>query len=165
MKNLFKYLSLFLLASFSLFADVVSGTFSSGITLISTNSQSIRNVLLTDTSGAANTVVLYDNDSATSTNRVFAAYTGTVQYTTNVVSSFTNFTGVVQSFTNTVLATANVTVPAATNQARRVFTFRLPANGSITFTPTYTSGVTFGLQLSATGAGIYNADIQPLGVQ
>jgi len=165
MKNMFKYLSLFLLATFSMFAEVVSGTFASGITLLSTNSTSIRNIQLTDTSGAANTVVVYDNDSSSSTNRVYLAYTGVTQYTTNVVMSFTNFTGVAQSYTNTVLATVNTTIAAATNQARRVFTFRLPANGTVTFTPTYPAGTTFGLQLSAVGAGGYNADIQALGVQ
>jgi hypothetical protein len=79
--------------------------------------------------------------------------------------SFTNFTGVVQSYTNTVLATVNTTIAASTNQARRVFTFRLPSNGTVTFTPTYAAGTTFGLQLNAVGAGAYNADIQPLGVQ
>ena len=146
-------------------AEVVSGTFGAGITVVRSTGQSIASIQLTDTSGAANTVVVYDNDSASSTNRVFAAYTGVTQYTTNVVMSFTNFTGVVQSYTNTVLATVNTTIPAATNQARRVFTFRLPASGTITFTPTTPAGTTFGLQLSATGAGAYNADIQPLGIQ
>ena len=162
MKNLFKYLTTFVAATAMLFAEVVSGTFSSGITVVRSTGQSVSNFSLTDTSGAANTVVLYDNDSATSTNRVYAAYTGVVQYTTNVVMSFTNFTGVAQSYTNTVLKTDNITVAASTNQARRVFTFRVPANGTVTFTPTYPAGTTYGLQLSATGAGAYNADIQPL---
>ena len=76
--------------------------------------------------------------------------------------TFTNFTGVVQSYTNTVLTTTNVTVAAATVQARRVFTFTLPANGTVTFTPNSPQGTTFGLQLKAVGAGVYNADIQPL---
>jgi hypothetical protein len=165
MKHFLKYFVTFAAMAGLLVADVVSGTFTSGITLLSTNSTSIRNIQLTDTSGAANTVVVYDNDSASSTNRVFAAYTGVTQYTTNVVMSFTNFTGVVQSYTNTVLATVNTTIAASTNQARRVFTFRLPANGTVTFTPTYPAGTTFGLQLNAVGAGAYNADIQPLGVQ
>lgn len=162
MKNLFKYFVTFVSATAMLFAEVISGTFSSGITVVRSTGQSVSNFSLTDTSGAANTVVLYDNDSATSTNRVYAAYTGVVQYTTNVVMSFTNFTGVAQSYTNTVLKTDNITVAASTNQARRVFTFRVPANGTVTFTPTYPAGVTYGLQLSATGAGAYNADIQPL---
>jgi hypothetical protein len=162
MKNLFKYFVTLVAMAGLIAAEVVSGTFSSGITVVRSTGQSVANFSLTDTSGAANTVVLYDNDSASSTNRVYAAYTGTVQYTTNVVMSFTNFTGVAQSYTNTVLKVDNITVPAATNQARRVFTFRVPANGTVTFTPTSPAGVTYGLQLSATGAGGYNADIQPL---
>jgi hypothetical protein len=162
MKQFLKYFVSFMAMAALVFAEVVSGTFSSGITVVSTTGVSINNIQLTDTSGAANTVVVYDNDSASSTNRVFAAYTGAVQYTTNVVMSFTNFTGVAQSYTNTVLKVDNITVAAATNQARRVFTFRLPANGTVTFTPTYSAGTTFGLQLSATGAGGYNIDRQPL---
>lgn len=146
-------------------AEQIAGTFSSGITVVASTGQSVSNFQITDTSGAVNTVVLYDNDSASSTNRVYASYTGTVQYTTNIVMSFTNFTGVAQSYTNTVLKVDNITVPAATNQARRVFTFRVPANGTVTFTPTYPAGSTFGLQLSATGAGGYNANVQPTGVQ
>jgi hypothetical protein len=165
MKNFVKYFATFLAMAGLLAAEVVSGTFASGITSLYTNGVSISNIQLTDTSAAANTVVVYDNDSSTSTNRVYAAYTGVVQYTTNIVMSFTNFTGVAQSYTNTVLKTDNITVAAATNQARRVFTFRLPASGTVTFTPNYPAGTTFGLQLSATGAGGYNANVQPLGIQ
>ena len=162
MKNLFKYFGTFLALAGLIVAEVISGSFASGITAVSTNGVSIANIQLSDTSGAANTVVVYDNDSSTSTNRVYLAYTGVVQYTTNVVMSFTNFTGVAQSYTNTVLKVDNITVAQATNQARRVFTFRLPANGTLTFTPTYSQGTTFGLQLSAAGAGGYNIDRQPL---
>jgi len=162
MKQFFKYFVSFVAMIGLVFAEVTSGTFTSGITVVSSTGRSIANFQLTDTSGAVNNVVLYDNDSASSTNRVYAAYTGVVQYTTNVVTSFTNFTGVTQTYTNTVLKVDNITVAAATNQARRVFTFRLPANGTVTFTPTYPAGTTFGVQLSATGAGAYNADMQPL---
>jgi hypothetical protein len=162
MKNLFKYFVTFAAMAGLLAAEVVSGTFTSAISVLSSTGVSIRNFQVTDTSGSANTVILYDNDSASSTNRVYAAYTGVVQYTTNVVMSFTNFTGVAQSYTNTVLKTDNITVGIATNQARRVFTFTVPANGTVTFTPTSPQGTTFGLQLKAVGNGVYNADIQPL---
>jgi len=162
MKNLFKYFGTFLALAGLIVAEVISGSFASGITSISTTGVSISNIQLSDTSGAANTVVVYDNDSSTSTNRVYAAYTAVTQSTAPVVMTFTNFTGVVQSYTNTVLTTTNITVGISTNQARRVFTFRLPANGTVTFTPTYSQGTTFGLQLSATGAGGYNIDRQPL---
>jgi hypothetical protein len=162
MKQFLKFFVSFVAMVGILAAEVVSGTFASGITVLSTTGVSVNYIQLTDTSGAANTVVVYDNDSTTSTNRVYAAYTGSVQYTTNIVMSFTNFTGVAQSYTNTVLKTDNITVAQSTNQARRVFTFRLPANGTVTFTPTYPAGTTYGLQLSATGAGGYNIDRQPL---
>jgi len=165
MKNFVKYFVTFLAMAGLLAAEIVSGTFTSAISVLNSTGVSIRNFQVTDTSCSANTVILYDNDSASSTNRVYAAYTGAVQYTTNIVMSFTNFTGVAQSYTNTVLKVDNITVAAATNQARRVFTFRVPASGTVTFTPNYPAGVTFGLQLSATGAGAYNADIQPTGVQ
>lgn len=165
MKNFVKYFATFLAMAGLLAAEIVSGTFTSAILSLSTNGVSIRNFQVVDTSAAANTVILYDNDSTTSTNRVYAAYTAVTQTTAPVVMSFTNFTGVVQSYTNTVLTTTNVTIPAATNQARRVFTFTLPANGTVTFTPNSPQGTTFGLQLKAVGAGVYNADIQQLGIQ
>ena len=162
MKNFVKYFATFLALAGLLVAEVVSGTFTSAILSLSTNGVSIRNFQVVDTSGSANTVILYDNDSTTSTNRTYAAYTAVTQATAPVVMTFTNFTGVVQSYTNTVLTTTNVTIAAATNQARRVFTFTLPANGTVTFTPNSPQGTTFGLQLKAVGAGVYNADIQPL---
>ena len=162
MKNFLKYFVTFAAMAGLLAAEVVSGTFTSAISVLSSTGVSIRNFAVSDTSGSANTVILYDNDSASSTNRVYAAYTATTQSTTPVVMTFTNFTGVVQSYTNIVLTTTNTTIPAATNQARRVFTFTVPANGTVTFTPTSPQGTTFGLQLKATGAGVYNADIQPL---
>ena len=165
MKNFVKYFATFLAMAGLLAAEIVSGTFTSAILSISTNGVSIRNFQVVDTSAAANTVILYDNDSTTSTNRVYNAYTAVTQYTTNVVMSFTNFTGVVQSYTNTVLATVSTNIPAVTNQARRVFTFTLPASGTVTFTPNSPQGTTFGLQLKAVGAGVYNADIQQLGIQ
>jgi hypothetical protein len=162
MKNFVKYFATFLALAGLLVAEVVSGTFTSAISVLSSTGVSIRNFQVVDTSGSANTVILYDNDSASSTNRIYAAYTAVTQTTAPVVMTFTNFTGVVQSYTNTVLTTTNITVAAATNQARRVFTFTLPANGTVTFTPTSPQGTTFGLQLKAVGNGVYNADIQPL---
>ena len=165
MKNFVKYFATFLAMAGLIAAEVVSGTFTSAISVLNSTGVSIRNFQVVDTSGSANTVILYDNDSASSTNRIYAAYTAVTQTTAPVVMSFTNFTGVVQSYTNTVLTTTNITVGISTNQARRVFTFTLPANGTVTFTPNSPQGTTFGLQLKAVGNGVYNADIQPLGIQ
>ncbi len=138
MKNLFKYFVTFAAMAGLLVAEVVSGTFGAGITAVRTTGQSIASIQLTDTSAAANTVVVYDNDSASSTNRVFAAYTGVVQYTTNVVMSFTNFTGVAQSYTNTVLKTDNITVAAATIGLSGVKNVVFPTNNNTNTTTTAT---------------------------
>ena len=162
MKNFVKYFATFLAMAGLIAAEVVSGTFTSAISVLSSTGVSIRNFQVVDTSGSANTVILYDNDSASSTNRIYQPYTAVTQTTAPVVMTFTNFTGVVQSYTNTVLTTTNVTIGLSTNQARRVFTFTVPANGTVTFTPNSPQGTTFGLQLKAVGAGVYNADIQPL---
>lgn len=159
-----KFLALF----FGLFAIVgslfgqTSGTLAAGVNLISSSGTAIAEFQVFDTSGANNIITVYDNDSASSTNRVRAAYTTTTQYTTNVVMTFTNFTGVVQSYTNTVLARVNSTVAASTNEARRVFRISVPANGTVTVAPATPYGTTFGVQALATGAAAYNLTSVPL---
>lgn len=160
--NMFRYLAASLLLSLTAFGETFTDTFTSSVKSISTTPVSISSVQLYDTSGAANIVILYDNNSTTLTNRVYAAYTGVTQYTTNVVQSFTDFTGVAVLRTNTLLATVNVAVAAATNQARRVWTVTIPANGFVTLSPTTPQGTTFGLNLKAVGTGSYNIDLNPL---
>ena len=155
MNRLFSFIASMLLVVSSIFAQT-SGSLTSGVNLISATPLQISAFQVFDTSGALNTITLYDNDSASSTNRVRAAYTSVTQYTTNVVMTFTNFTGVVQSFTNTVLARVNVTVPASTNEARRVFRIVVPANGTVMVNPIDPYGTTFGVQALATGAAQYN---------
>lgn len=159
---MFRYLAASLLLSLTAFGETFTDTFTSSVKSISTTPVSISSVQLYDTSGAANIVILYDNNSTTLTNRVYAAYTGVTQYTTNVVQSFTDFTGVAVLRTNTLLATVNVAVAAATNQARRVWTVTIPANGFVTLSPTTPQGTTFGLNLKAVGTGSYNIDLNPL---
>jgi hypothetical protein len=155
--KLLRYLAASLFLALSAFGQsTTSAVFAAGVSSISTTPVSIASIQLYDTSGTNNLIILYDNESATSTNRVYAAYTGVTQYTTNVVQSFTDFTGVAVLRTNTLLATVNVTVAAATNQARRVWTATVPANSFTTLTPTTPLGTTFGLQIKANGAGYYN---------
>jgi hypothetical protein len=161
MKRILNFILALSLFAVSAFAQT-SGTLAAGVNLISSEPTLVRSIQFFDTSGAANTITLYDNDSASSTNRVRAAYTTTTQYTTNVVMSFTNFTGVVQTYTNAVLARVNSTVAASTNEARRVFRIALPANGTVSVAPTEPYGTTYGAQILATGAAIYNGDIGPL---
>lgn len=155
--KLLRYLAASLFLALTAFGqNNTSAVFAAGVSSISTTPVSIQSIQVYDTSGTNNLIILYDNDSASSTNRVYAAYTGVTQYTTNVVTTFTNFTGVVQTTTNTLLATVNVTVAAATNQARRVWTATVPANSFTTLTPTTPIGTTYGLQIKANGAGYYN---------
>lgn len=161
MKRFFSLISLLLLSVAAAFGQT-SGTLASGVNLISSSGARIASFQVFDTSGANNIITLYDNDSASSTNRVRAAYTTTTVYSTNVVMSFTNFAGVVQTSTNTVLASVNSTVAASTNEARRVFRISVPANGTVTVAPTAPYGTTFGVQVFATGAAAYNLDSQPL---
>jgi hypothetical protein len=160
--NMFRYLAASLLLSLTAFGATLTSTFTSSVKSISTTPVSISSVQLYDTSGAANIVILYDNNSTTLTNRTYAAYTAVTQYTTNIVSVFTNFSGVLQTNTTPALATINVAVAAATNEARRVWTVTIPANGFVTLSPTTPQGTTFGLNLKAVGAGSYNIDLNPL---
>lgn len=159
-KFLALFFGLFVLVG-SLFGQT-SGSLAAGVNLISSSGAAIAEFQVFDTSGANNTITVYDNDSASSTNRVRAAYTTTTQYTTNVVMTFTNFTGVVQSYTNTVLARVNSTVAASTNEARRVFRIVVPANGTVTVAPILPYGTTYGVQALATGTAAYNLTSTPL---
>jgi hypothetical protein len=161
MKRIFNFVLLLVALTSSLFAQT-SGTLTAGVNLLSSDPTIVRSIQFFDTSGTNNTITLYDNDSASSTNRVRAAYTTTTQYTTNVVMSFTNFTGVVQSYTNAVLARVNSTVAASTNEARRVFRIVVPANGTVSVAPTSPYGTTYGAQVLANGTAIYNGDFGPL---
>lgn len=150
---------LLLLLPLGAFAQVwSSGTLGAGVTRISDTPVQFSYVQLSDTSGAANTITLYDNDSASITNRIIPAVTNArLTYTTNIVTSFTNRAGVVQTATNSVLFTTTQTIAATTNEARRLYRITLPANGSAVFEPEGLGlGTSFGLNVLSTGAGTYN---------
>lgn len=137
---------------------IVSGTLSSGVNLVKSGSVALQEIQLSDTSGSANTFLLYDNSSASSTNIVSAAYTARSTYSTNVIFSFTDPLGNTQYTTNTYLYSVNSTVAAATNEARRVHIVTVPANSTVIWTPDKPIGFTYGIQVKATGAGNYNAN-------
>lgn len=133
-----------------------SGSLSAGVNLLSASAYSLATLQLSDTSGSANVITLYDNDSASSTNRTLAEYTGRLSYTTNEVISFTDLQGVARTVTNTTLKVIDVTVAAATNEARRIWRYTLPANGTVTFAPTQPLGASYGLNVLADGTASYN---------
>lgn len=139
-----------------------SGSLSAGVNLLSAAGYSIQTLQLVDTSGSANVITVYDNDSASSTNRVLGEYTGRLSYTTNEVVSFTDLQGVARTVTNTTLKVIDLTVAAATNEARRVWRYTVPANGTVTFSPTRPQGTTYGLQVLAVGTASYNLYGRPL---
>lgn len=159
-KKLFTILSLGLIATLAVRAAllIVSGTLSSGVNLVYSGASSLQEIQLSDTSGSANTFLLYDNNSASSTNIVSASYTARTTYSTNVVFTFTDPNGNTQYTTNTYLYSVNSTVAAATNEARRVHIVTVPANSTVVWTPSKPIGFTYGIQVKATGAGNYNAN-------
>jgi hypothetical protein len=161
-----KRFSAFITALFAMaimaYGQVISGSLTAGINLLSTTGVRIKGLELFDTSGSANTIILYDNDSASSTNRARPAYQAVTQYSTNVVMTFTNFAGVVQSSTNTVLATVTSTVAATTNEARRVYQVVVPGNSTVTIAPTTPLGTTYGFQIRTVGTALYNASYNTL---
>jgi hypothetical protein len=159
----FKHLILALLAfAFSATAQFYSGSLTNGVNLVNSGGTSLGYLQLIDTSGTNQTIVVYDNDSSTSTNRIRPAYTATTQYTTNIVRVFTNFAGVLQTNTTAQIAWATSTVAATTNEAARVITLAVPANSSTTFAPTQPLGMTWGFQIKTTGTAAYNATYAPL---
>jgi hypothetical protein len=145
---------------------IASGTLAAATsTVISTDGVAILSLQISDTSGSANAVVVYDNDTAASTNIARLQYTSAGSYTTNRVTTFTNRAGVVQSFTNTVLYPYTTTVAAVTNEAPRVLTTVLTANQTQQFnninadTPLST---TRGLVIRPVGTAVYTITYVPL---
>ena len=132
MKQILKVILLALFA-FQVSAQVTtSGTLAAATTtVVSAVPGTILSLTLYDISGTAtNDVIVYDLASDSSTNLVRPAFTAAGQHTTNRVTTYTSSTGVSVSFTNTVLFPYTVVQAATTNEANRVLTTRLPANGS-----------------------------------
>lgn len=164
-----KYINKFLLPLFALLAMAfsvlgqtsASGNLTATNNIISTLSGQIVRLQLTDTSGAANTFVVYDSDVATTTNRIKPAYFARTFYSTNEVISVTNALGRVESITNTVRASVTATVAASTNEMRRVYTVTVPANSTTVLEPAGVLSYTFGYTIKALGTGSYNTDYIP----
>lgn len=160
----FCYLFLGLFAAFSAFGQLnTSGTATGGANkVLSTTGIQIATLSLTDTSGSANPVVLYDTESSSSTNRIVLGYASArVTYTTNIISTYVNSLGVSTSTTNSFLFTTTQTVAPTTNEARRVWTVTVPANGTVLFEPTPAAGTTFGAVLRPVGALTYSMTYNP----
>ncbi len=157
-----KFIKLLLLAALSFVtanAQWLSGTIASGQTILDSGGGSLASLQLTDTSGSANAVILYDLASASTTNVITPAYTARQYYTTNVVKTWTDSQGNSRSRTNAFLFSAPLSVAQQTNQAVRIYTVTIPANGSIIVEPSPPLGYLFGISIKNAGALIYNARI------
>jgi len=164
MNKLFVLFAAAFLSLSAVFGQVTkSGTISAATTtLLLSTPASIVSLTVYDTSGAANAVVFYDNNSASSTNIVRPSYTAAGSYLTNRVSTYTASTGVSVSLTNTVLYPYTYTVAAATNEANRVFYTIVPASGIVT--PDDASmplGVSRGLTVRTVGTASYSITYVP----
>ncbi len=158
MKKLFTLLTAAFVFTVAAFGQVVqSGTITAATTtLLLSTPASILSLTVIDTSGSANAVVFYDNNTASSTNIIRPSYTARGQYLTNRVSTYTSATGVSVSLTNTVLFPYNYTVAATTNEANRVFYTIVPASGRVE--PDEVSmplGVSRGLSVRTVGNASY----------
>lgn len=137
-------------------AQWISGTTSTNALVLDSNAGQLAMITLSDISGSANQVILFDS-STTATNITLPAYTGRQYYTTNQVRTWTNSLGVSQSTTNTVLFSAPLSVASATVGANRLYSVNIPANGSVVLEPPGNLGYTYGLLLRTTGNVTYNA--------
>jgi hypothetical protein len=142
--------------------NIVSGNLTATNNVISTDPGQLVYLQLTDTSGSANTFIVYDSDTATTTNRVKPAFYKRTFYTTNEVVTYTNPLGRSESVTNVVRASVLALVAASTNEMKRVYTVTVPANSTVVFEPVDPVGYTFGYTIKALGTGSYNTTYLPM---
>lgn len=160
-----KFFTLFaaLFMSVAAFAqNMVSGNLSAGLNVLSSDPGQLVYLQLTDTSGSANTFIVYDSDSASVTNRTKPAYYKRTFYTTNEVVTYTNPLGRSESVTNTVRASVVSLVASASSEMKRVYTVTVPANSTVIFEPVDPAGYTFGYTIKALGTGSYNTTYLPM---
>lgn len=161
MKKFFAlFVSLFI-AAVAYAQTSASGSLSAGLTVVSSDPGQLVYLQLSDTSGSANTFIVYDSDSGSTTNRVKPAWYKRTFYTTNEVVSYTNALGRTESVTNVVRASVLALQAASTNEMKRVYTVSVPANSSVVLEPADSLGYTFGYTIKALGTGSYNTSYLP----
>lgn len=134
---------------------LASGSLTNGANLIRSGATVVHELQVLNRDVAAAIVTLYDNSSATSTNRV---KTGITTYTLSRATNsttFTNFVGVVETNNFIYMTRSSTVVAAVTNEATRVYRVTVPASSSVLIQPDDGYGLTFGYQLHWTGT---NAD-------
>lgn len=115
----------------------------------------LASLTIADTSGSANTIIIYDTDSATSTNRTLPAYTGRVQSLVTNTTTWIDSVGRTNSRSVVRLTNAVTTFAAVTNQANILYRVTVPANSTLVLEPPSPLGYTYGLTIRPTGAAQY----------
>lgn len=141
---------------------LLTASLTNGVNLLRSGATALNEIQITDTGGAANTISIYDNSSASSTNTVKPAYVSYAYGRGTNVTTFTNLAGVIQTNNFVYLARTATTNAAITNVARLLYRTVVPANGTVTLIPdnAYTFGL--GLQIVASSNAIVNASYEPL---
>lgn len=140
MKKFFTFLVLLsLLVGYTTKAAVVTSSFTGTDTNQIYEGRSIvSSVQVANATAATLTLTLYDGPAAAGAGDllfVIPTYTIVSNYTTSVVTTFTNFSGVVQNQTNDMRVSTNVTIPQTTNTYATLMTISVAASTTSTTTP------------------------------
>ena len=153
-----------LLAVSSLAQNIITSGSSTGLVAVAAVARpaAVTGIQIVDTSGSANRVYVRDNSSASTTNIVMPAYKYYTSSSASVDTVFTNYDGVVLTNTHTVASLTLNTNAASTNAARLINIIYVPANGTVTWTPTSSQGTSYGIQLYSAAAMSYQMTYLPL---
>jgi hypothetical protein len=112
-------------------AETLSGSYATGSNVLkAAQSVYLNSVLLANGTGSAITLELFDAPTNALTYSV-GAYTNTLSYVSNVVSTVVGITGHTNTFTNSILVTVPNPVSAATVAYRSITKATIPANSSL----------------------------------
>lgn len=122
------------------------------VTLVRSGSAALHEFTIQNQDIAAATLLILDNNSATSSNIVRPSYISYGAYSrlTNT-ATFTNIVGVVQTNNFTYLTRSSTTNAATTNTANIVYRLNVPASTTLTIIPD--DSYTFGLGIQAYWSG------------
>lgn len=148
--------------------NTISGVIAAGNQVIAPGPYAVRDITIADTSGALNTISIYDTNrtdgGASPRGPNIGAYTGASETPQTLTVNYTDFNGNAQSYTDDILNRDNaVAVAAQTNPpAKMLITLVVQANAQMTWTPDNPVGFTNGIMIRATGVAAYAVNCQQL---
>lgn len=148
--------------------NALSGFVAAGNQVIAPGPYAVADLTFTDTSGALNTISVYDtgrvDGGATPYGPNIGSYTGASLTPGTLTVNYTDFNGNAQSYTDPILERDNdVTVAAQTNPAaKKLITLAVAANATVTYTPPNTVGFSNGIMIRATAAAAYTVTLAQL---